>query len=294
MKPKLLVGGVSKSGTTALYHYLLQHPEICLSKKKELHYFSRQWLERSVSGPGDRFVLAEIPKTFDDYLSYFRHCNEKKVAIDISPSYLFHYQSADTIKEHLGDAKIIFILRNPIEKSFSQYMHNVSEGLEKLNFEQALAAESKRESEGYSDMWLYKKSGLYADAIEYYKKVLGSVNVRLFYYEEYLRDPAFVLREICKFAGVNSEFEFKEVFDINRSGRPKSVLLARLISPNTFTYFLRRIIPNALGQYIRRSIKYSNISEKPTMSEKTRAELSVFFAEDVSRVESIIGHKVGW
>jgi len=294
MKPKLIVGGVSKSGTTALYCYLLQHPEICLSEKKELHYFSRQWLEKSVSGPGDRFILAEIPKTFDEYLSYFQHCNESKVAIDISPSYLFHYQSADKIKKYLGLVKIIFILRNPIEKSFSQYMHNVSEGLENLSFEQALAAESKRESEGYSDMWLYKKSGLYADAIEYFQKVLGSANVKLFYYEEYLRDPASVLREICKFAGVNSDFEFKDVLDINRSGRPKSVMIAKLLSPNTFTYLLRRIIPNALGRNIRRLLKYSNIGEKPAISEKTRTDLSLFFADEISRVESIVGHKVGW
>lgn len=293
-QPHLVIGGASKCGTTALYYYLRQHPGICLSEKKELHYFSRPSLERTIAGPGDRFVLSEIPKTLDEYLSFFGHCGSGKVAVDISPSYLYYHESAYRIKDQLGDVRVVFILRHPVDKAFSQYIHLVGEGRETLGFEDALAKETERQQRGYSDMWLYKTSGYYSDALEYYISVMGRENLRIFYYDEFLRSPEYVLCEICAFADVDASFRFTPVSDINRSGRPNSAVVAKILKPSAFTFLLRRIVPLSLGRPLRKLIKDWNTGEKPILAENVRKLLLDSYRPDIRRLEALIGRESGW
>lgn len=294
MITKLIIGGASKSGTTALYYYLRQHPEICLPAKKELHFFSRDFLQQYKNGPGDRFVLAEIPKSYEEFIKNFTHCDHYKVQVDISPSYLFHFHSADKIKQLVDNVKVVFILRNPADKVFSQYTHLIGEGRETLTFEDALEAESSRKSEGYSDMWLYKKSGYYSDAIEYFHKKLGKDNVKIYFYEEFLHDPGLILREICNFAGVNENVEFQPVVDANRSGSPKSTFVAKLLAPNNLTYLLRRILPQSLGRIARKTLKDLNTGKKQEFSRELRSSLLSEYSEDIRKLEQLVGRSSGW
>lgn len=292
--PRLIIGGASKSGTTAIYYYLRQHPSFCLSEKKELHYFSRPSLAQAMFGPGDRFILAEIPGTFDEYLSFFNHCGDKAVAVDISPSYLFHFKAADEIKRHLGIVRIVFILRNPVDKAFSQYMHLFGEGLEKLSFEEALQKELERKERGYSDMWLYKSSGYYAKALAHYVQVFGRENIRTYYYEELLNAPHSVLKDICTLAGADPLFQFEAVSEVNRSGNPKSMLLAKLLGPNVVTYLLRRIIPRNMGRSLRKVVKELNTGARLTMNPHIREMLLSDYRDDIRQVEELAGHSSGW
>jgi hypothetical protein len=293
--PGVVIGGAPKSGTTALYYYLKQHPGFCLPQKKELHYFSRAPLERTTGGPGDRFILAEIPKTFEDYLQHFRHCEENQLAVDISPSYLYHQEAAEKIRGLLPDAQIIFILRNPVEKAFSQYLHLIGAGREHLPFRTAIDREQERRTQGYSDMWLYRQSGYYADAIEHYLHVFGEDSVKTFYHEEFLASPSQVLREICEFVGAKADFAFQEVADVNRSGSPRSALLAKLfLAPNAFTYLLRRAVPGNFGRRVRKMLKDRNTGVKPLLPEDLRATLLDGFKNDILRVEELVGRPSGW
>jgi hypothetical protein len=292
--PQLIVGGAAKSGTTALYYYLRQHPGYCLPEKKELHFFSRPWLEGKLAGPGDRFVLAEVPKTLDEYLSFFSHCNVNQVAVDNSPSYLFHHQAAEAMKGNLGEVGIVFILRNPAEKAFSQYLHLVGAGRETLSFEEALSRESEREADGFADMWLYRASGCYAIALEHYEQVFGRDHLQIFYHDEFLGDPVRVLREICAFAGVDQAFRFRPVSDINRSGRPKSLLMAKILGPSPFTFLLRRVVPKAFGRSARKLLRDWNTGAKPVLAEDLRQSLIEHYSDDIRRVEALVGRQSGW
>lgn len=291
--PSLIIGGASKSGTTALYYYLKQHPGACVSEKKELHFFSRPFLEAMTAGPGDKYILSEIPNSFEQYLSYYASANNR-IAIDISPSYLFHYQSAMVLHELAPEAKVVFILRNPVDKAFSQYVHLLGAGRETLSFDAALAAEPGRKAKGYSDMWLYRESGLYADALEYFFSVVGRSNVKVFYYEELLASPDVVLKEICGMVGLDTTFQFSPVHDVNRSGQPRSALVANLLAPNPFTFLLRRIIPMRIGRVVRKWLKDRNTGDKPSLSASSRDELTRYYASDIARVESLVGRASGW
>jgi hypothetical protein len=292
--PKLVVGGASKSGTTALYYYLRQHPEICVPHKKELHFFSRDALARSSAGPGDRFVLAEIPPSFAAYLAHFGHCGRRPAAVDISPSYLFHHEAADEMHRLLPEARVLFLLRNPADKAFAQYLHLAGAGRETLGFEEALAAGQQRAARGFSDIWLYRRTGFYADALARYVAVFGPGNVAAFYHEEFRDDPDTVLWAACTLAGVDPAFRFAPVAAANRSGRPKSTLVAKIVGPTAFTHALRRLVPRPLGRAARRLIRDWNTGPKPALDQRLRQSLLETYREDIRRVEELVGRTSGW
>ena len=136
--PNFVVAGVPKSGTTSLYFYLRQHPAIYLPSKKELHYFSYPYLASNTGGPGDADILKSLCASRHSYEDHYQFSGNKKAVGEISPSYFYYSGSADRIRRALGNVKIILMLRNPVDKAYSQYMHQVRNNLETLSFEAAL------------------------------------------------------------------------------------------------------------------------------------------------------------
>ncbi len=136
--PNFIVVGAPKCGTTSLYHYLRQHPQIFLPERKELHYFSFRFMEQLLSGPGDRNILATSCRTFAEYAAYFSPAREQRALGDISPSYFYFVEVCQEMRVRLGVPKIIIMLRDPVEKAFSQYMHLIRDGRETLDFKAAL------------------------------------------------------------------------------------------------------------------------------------------------------------
>ncbi|WBY17285.1 sulfotransferase [Erythrobacteraceae bacterium WH01K] len=294
MSVDLIIGGASKAGTTALYDMLKQSPAFFLPERKELHYFSRPDLEKTTAGPGDAAVLAEIPATLKSYLHHYEAKQPGQVAVDISPSYLFHYGSAARIAEALPSARAVFILREPEEKVFSQYVHLVGEARESLSFENALEAEPSRKSAGYADMWLYRESGYYADAIAAFQRALGAENVKVILFDDFRRDPQGVLKAISLFAGVTEDQRFDTSINANVSGAPRSRLLARIAAPNRFTNILRALLPPPVGQALRRALRKVNTGAKPELPDQVRAALRSDFRGDIDRLEALIGRPTGW
>ena len=198
------------------------------------------------------------------------------------------------MSRYLPGVKVVFILRRPEDKVFSQYVHLVGEGRETLRFEEALEQEAARKAKGYADMWLYAESGYYSNSIAAFQRVLGTENVKVFLFEEFRADPDSILREICLYAGVDGQQIFDTNLESNVSGVPRSVLFARLLAPNNFTNLLRRVLPSKLGQYIRRILRSMNTGEKPKISTETRAHLSALYQDDIAKLETLIGRTTGW
>lgn len=293
------IGGASKSGTTALYYYLKQHPEIFLPEKKELHYFSRPDVATRCSGPGDKYVLDEIPATLDEYLKHFNVVKPGQVALDISPSYLYFADSAERINHTFPNARMVFLLRNPADKVFSQYSHLRSECRETLSFADALALESERTETGYSDMWLYRDSGFYADRIHKFIEVFGPERIRIYLFDDFIQDPNALLRDLCNFLGVSNNIEFTDPGEVNVSGDPRSKLVSKLLlQPNMFTNqlrrFLRFFLPHGIGQWARENIRTMNAGQKVKLDPDIRARLLSDYADDIRRLETMLGRSTGW
>lgn len=294
--PNFICIGAPKSGTTSLHHYLKQHPEVFLPDKKELHFFAAEDLARRQAGPGDRYVVEEVVKTLDDYRRHYSKVANATAVGEMSPSYLYYHDTVvGRIKDLLGDVKIIVLLRNPVEKAYSQYMHLVGEARETMDFKMALAMEKERSDAGYGDFWLYKTSSTYADGLEHYFSEFGPDNVRVYLSDELKKETRSILADICSYIGVDPAYDFDVKHGFNRSGLPKSRLVANLfMKPNILTAAARKIIPSRLGAPVRRFIQERNVGVTPALDPEVYSELRSWFEPDIRRVEILLGRQTGW
>ena len=117
--PQFLVIGAAKSGTTSLYHWLREHPEIFVPRLKEPHFFGHG-ISR-YSGPGDAVLTRNSVRTLAAYGKLFSSRENGKIAGEMSTGYLFGEAAPRLIREHLPSAKLVAILRHPVDRAYSQY-----------------------------------------------------------------------------------------------------------------------------------------------------------------------------
>lgn len=293
--PNFVVIGAPKSGTTSLYHYFRQHPDIYLPKVKELHYFSFPELGMASMGPGDSVVRDGLCQTWEQYTNQYLEVGNQSAIGDISPSYLYYSNSAKKIKDNLGVVKIIAIIRNPVDKAFSQYMHMIREGLETLTFPDALAAEASRREQNWGDIWRYAESSLYAERLQEFIEVFGKENVKVVLFEDFTKDTPTVLTELLNHIGVDPSVEINTEEKFNRTGVQKNEVISKMMrNPSRLKTMVKLVIPANLRFRLRNWIINSNTGDKPELPPELRQNLLSYFQENISSVERLIGRPTGW
>jgi hypothetical protein len=121
-KPDFFIVGAPKSGTTAMYFYLKQHPEIFMPERKELHFF------------GSDFFAPHFVRDLKEYLKFFEGADNKKRIGEASVWYLYSKRAAFEIKEFNPDADIIIMLRNPVDMMYSLRETLRKKGIERASF----------------------------------------------------------------------------------------------------------------------------------------------------------------
>lgn len=285
--PDFLIVGASKSGTSSIYHYLNQHPDIFLSDvQKEGRYFSQ--MGGNFSGPGDSGIDKTITPDLERYKALFKNYSNEKAVGDISPEYLYFYENAiPLIKKTLGDnTKIIIILRSPVERAFSGYMHFKRDKRENLTFEEALEKEGERLKNNWIWAWQYKNSGLYYEQVKAYLN--NFKNTKVIVFDEFREQPQKVLGEICEFIGVNPHFEFDTSYKYNMSGNPKSQVLYKLETSRGLVRFMKKFIPAKIAGTLKNSLTGEKQMKKEEMKPETRKQLVEFFKDDVLKLQELI------
>lgn len=295
-KPDFIVVGAPKCGTTSLYYYLMQHPDIYLPEKKELHFFSKEILKANFGGPGDADRnLRNICGDESRYNQYFEKASAHCIKGEISPSYFVYPETAERIKEICGAVHIIIMLRDPVEKAFSQYCHMLTNGIETLSFEEALQSEDGRAEEHWNDFWLYTKSSYYCQRVKKFIEVFGKEMVKIIFLEEFSRETNEVLGEICRFLDVNSDYSFKIEERYNKSGKPHSKLFMRLLTrQNPLRKFIGSKFSYGFKQDMYNKLMNLNTGKKPELKEQTRNELKEKFRDDILCLEDFLGLDIGW
>lgn len=290
----LVVVGAPKCGTTSLYHYLKQHPELYLPARKELHYFSREQLARDTAGPGDRSVLDRLCADRAAYEAEFAAAESQPILGDISPSYFDFAEVAGAMREELGPARVVILLRDPIAKAFSQYMHLVRDGRETLDFYQALQAEADRTAKGWAMIWRYAASTMYAWRVRSYLDAFGPDRVRIYLFEEFIREPQAMLTDLWRFLDV-ADVQPDTSKSFNASSRPRSRLLASMVSKRSpFAALARAVVPGAVRDRLSEGIRRLNAGRKGQVDERSRAFLRERFAADVRETEALLGRRLEW
>jgi hypothetical protein len=285
-KPDFFIVGAPKCGTSALCTYLKQHPEIFIAQLKELHFFGSD---------------VRYPKrpTLDGYLAHFASARDERRIGEGSTSYLFSERAAREIQEFNPSAKIIIMLRNPVDTMYSlhsELLYWLNEDLE--DFEAALAAEEPRKS---GLMWPqrvhiidyshYRRNVRFAEQVRRYFDVFGRERVQVILQEEFNRDRAGIYEQTLRFLDVSADFrpDFK---DVNGNKRIRNRALQRfLLEPPAPVGWIRDKLPTRIDQIVFGLLRRLNTSftPRPRMRSELRKQLQSEFLPEVEQLSELLG-----
>ena len=287
MLPNFLVIGAAKSGTTSLYHYLKQHPEIYMSPVKEPYFFSFINKKPKFKGPLDENVNKIIITKLEDYERLFKGVTTEKAIGECSNSYLYLPESAYNIKKIIPDCKIIIILRNPVERAYSHYMQSVMIRKENLPFDEAIKKEDERRNLGWVWFFQYTGQSMYYKQVKQYLDLFGEERVNVYLFDELKKDPIGLMKKIYNFLEVDNNFVPKISIE-NKSGKPKSkILMNLLITDNQYKRFIKIIFPKNVRGNIYKYLFNKNISSY-SIDEEVKKELISRFYNDIISLEKLI------
>ncbi len=295
-QPNFVVVGAAKCGTTSLWHYLSQHPDIYLPRqRKELHHFAAAAVRANSAGPGDGRAVEDLCGTWEDYLAQFAEAGDQAAVGDISPSYFAYPESAEAIRGRLGDPRIVLILRDPVQKAFSQYSHLLRDGRETLPFREGLEAEAERRAKGYGALWRYAEGGCYAEPTARFLETFGRDRVLVLFFEDLVREPAATMRQLFAFLGVDPDVPVDTSGVFNKSGAPRSRWLASLLTQrNPLRSLARRLLPPRVTAAVAWWITGLNTGAKPALDPESRRLLEERLAPDVARLIRLLGRPPAW
>ncbi len=290
--PNFFIIGAAKSGTTSLYYYLKQHPEIYMSPVKEPKYFFASINKFPHNGPGDIEVDKMIIKTWHDYLDLFSGVSREKCIGEASCGYLYYHEHvAPSIKRISPEAKIIVVLRNPAERAFSAYCHLFREGRETLSFEEALEIEEERKKRNYEFIWFYKDVGFYYPRIKTYLDTLGEESVKICLYDDLKQDPIGFIKGIFRFLGVDEDF----VPDISIRHNVSEIYRSKLFQRFLLDYdhplkkLFRPVLLSTIGkESTEKLVNYFKNVNSVRMKPRTRRYLAEFYRDDILMLQSLM------
>ena len=294
-KPNFIIAGFPKCGTTSLHHYLDEHPEIFMPEQKELHFFTYKILSKLKNGPKDELVKETQINSSEKYLSYFQNV-KKEIAIgDASPSYINYPSEFLKIKKYLNDPKVIIILRDPINRAYSNYLHLKREHRETMSFQDAIGAEEERINNKYSDFWYYKFNSTYYQKIVKAKTTFS--NVLILTIEELDKDPIITMKKVYKFLGVNNNFSFKIISEkFNVGGNYKKNFATKIIfQPSKLKNRIKRFVqPTSFLKIILMRLASVFRSKSEKIDQNLIDELKNYFKDDVENLKKLDVNISNW
>jgi hypothetical protein len=287
--PNFMCIGASKSGTTSLYDILKQHYDIFLPSFKEPHFF-------------------DIPSVYQNGIewykkTYFQSLKNEKCIGDFSPTYLFDEHAPERILNDLGvNVKFIIILRNPVDRAYSHYLHSKRDQHESLSFKEALFLEKERFSKKDYLSYLrfsYTAQGMYCQMLIRYFKFFPRDNFLIINFEEeFVNQRGRTINRILDFLDLENE-EFDINISSNKASKAKSTLLKEVMKKTGWwRVLIKRMIPSLkIRQIIKNRIQRANITTftPSKLSSLEKRELfNLFFKDDVGELELLLNKRMNW
>lgn len=286
--PNFFIVGSAKAGTSSLFHYLELHDGVYMSPIKEPHFFCSNSFPDQFTGPGDEGFSQNRLRNLDDYLELFDAGKDVPIRGEGSVYYLYFPDVAERLHQFNPSTKIVIVLRNPVDRAYSAYMHTIRDGRETLTFEEALAQEEARREMGYQPLWWYRELGLYSAQVERYLNVFPKEQLKIILFED-MKDPQKVVHETLQFLGLDANVAIDTGVRYNESGVPKSRAVYRFFAErNIIKEAIKPLLPKKFRQRLGQRAK-SMVLRKESMNPNTRNELREFYREDILRLQSLIG-----
>lgn len=289
--PNFLIIGAAKAGTSSVFNYLTQHPDVYGPDIKEPAFFAFENEAVDFKGPGDASLNQTVITDINDYQSIFNAVTDEQAIGEASVIYLYSDKAPYKIKHYIPDTKIIVVLRNPIERAVSSYSHLRRDGFETFNdINMAFKEEGNRIKNNWQHLWHYQAMGFYYESLKRYYDMFPEENIAIYLYDEFKRDALGVLKKMFGFLQVNETFIPEMSRKYNVSGIPKSKSIHRILSqPSVLKTGVKKIIPESTRKLIRAYITDKNITpQKIEITESTLKYLKQNYKEDILKTQNLI------
>lgn len=294
-QPNFVIIGATKSGTTSLWHYLNAHPQVFMSQKKEPHYFVFRDGIPDYQGPRDRARMEHQAVTGEkEYQALFARGVGHAARGEASAMYLYFPEAAEAMHADLPDARLIAILRNPVDRAYSAYCHHVRDGVETLTFEDAIEQDLRGARDTWMPLWHYAKMGLYHQQLERFYDRVPAQQIRVYLYDDLRSAPQATLADIHRFLDVAEVAPGGASRRFNASGTPRSRWLHRaLTEPSPLKTAIRKVTPRGLLYPAVNLLKSRNLKPSPPMPEAARRLLTDYYRDDLLALQCLLGRDLG-
>jgi len=275
--PQFALVGVPRSGTTSLYHYLDQHPQLALGDRKEINFLSY---------PGDEVARRDYPwlrfdvRTLEEYESLFASAGER-TTVDFSASCFRSPVAIERIGRFVPEARLFVLLRDPVGRAWSAYLNRVRKGYETRPPDAALVPGDRAVD-----------NGLYSERLGAFRDAFGADRVRVWLFDDLSARPEVTVSEIFDYLGVDPSVAVDVAAVYNRASVPRSGPWQRLL-PN---YDRRRRAADALPAPVRaaaRQVWRRSQAPAPVLAPEVAARLRSYYVEDIRRLEGLLGRDLG-
>lgn len=280
--PNFFLLGAAKCGTTSVYQMLKKHPEIYMSKDKETHFFHN-----------DRKYGLGVSYYLD---TYFSGSESYPARGEASPEYLATPADvAPRIRDTCATEtlKFVIILRDPVQRAYSHYRHQIRHCVEKRSFAEALRLEEQRLIKNPKRNVGYYSDGLYGKQMSHWLEYFAPEKFLVIRYEDLKIDWRGTLQRVCVHLGVNPEFEWQKATVANKGGDPRNRLVMRLVAdpPRLLRAIGRRVVKRRHVAVLRRNIQGLNSrpTPAPRIDENLEGLLRELYAPDIELLEQQTG-----
>ena len=305
----LIIGGTTKAATTSLYCYLADHPSVSVSTLKETRFFL-----------DENYPVQPQAEKWQDGIENFGNffkSDALNLRVEATPDYLYSTGTPKRIKDQLPRAKVVFILRNPITRLVSWYKYAkqrnnipksitfdeyVDQQLEGKYFEtHAITGLDGDITLGYFLSAL--EHGRYSKFLQNYIDELGRERIKIYFYEHLCIDPGNLLKDLCSFVSLESDFYHDYDFKIfNKSVKIENQKINFIYGK--LRQLIRRRTHNLPIHNSLRQLRLwfdpiyyqlnSQAAEKVEISSNTRRKLEEYYAEDIQILETLLECSVPW
>jgi Sulfotransferase domain len=282
--PNFFLVGAAKAGTTSAFAYLSQHPQVFFPCVKEPHFFAQ------IHPSNEQRYFVQAVNDRANYLRLFRGAGGFRVVGDASPSYLWHPDVPRRIRERVPEAKIAIILRDPVERAHSHYLMDYREGVQDLNFYDALVEDMNRRETGWGISSLYFELGQYAQQVKRYLETFQRRQIKVLFYEDFRRDVKGALLELARFLELDTvAIERIDTSKAHNSyAEPRSQMMRRVAGAKLSRILGRALMPRKAGEFIFEKF-FLRRACKPALDPRARDLLRTLYGPDVTELEKTLG-----
>ena len=278
-----------KAATTSAYTYLLQHPDVFMTKVKEPMFFNNYKQENDYFIKGRKGVKN---RTLQEYKSLFDNVKNEKAIGEASPAYILNEMAPNLIKELIPDVKIVAILRQPIDRAYSNFLHAKRDKREPIDdFETAFEKEEERIKNNWSPLYYYKSKGYYFHLLSRYYAIFNNANIKVLLFDDFIKNPIAFTQKIYKFLEVNPAFIPDTSNIANISGVPTNNIIGKTVRFLRYyrllpKFHISKVLPKWVVQIM---FKLAYKKPEPISSVLRKKLTNKYYKEDILELEKLIG-----